>query len=189
MKSRFISISVFASIFALIALTNCGQKDHQNHASHDEGAAHDHEKVEEAKLSLDIDASDYNLELEGTPGMLETYYFLKDALVATDADIAKKAAKLLAEKSEGEIKSAAEKIISSEDVETQRAEFENISKELFEKVKNEGENSEEVYQQYCPMAFDNKGAFWLSKKEEVKNPYFGDKMLNCGYVKETLAAN
>lgn len=35
------------------------------------------------------------------------------------------------------------------------------------------------------MAFDNKGAFWLSEIEEIRNPYFGEAMLNCGEVHET----
>ena len=33
---------------------------------------------------------------------------------------------------------------------------------------------------YCPMAFDNKGAFWVQDDEEILNPYFGSKMINCG---------
>jgi Cu(I)/Ag(I) efflux system membrane fusion protein len=35
------------------------------------------------------------------------------------------------------------------------------------------------------MAFDNKGAFWLSEIEEIRNPYFGKEMLSCGEVIET----
>ena len=45
-----------------------------------------------------------------------------------------------------------------------------------------------LYRQYCPMAFDNKGAHWLSETEAIRNPYFGEKMLSCGQTKETLAA-
>jgi hypothetical protein len=36
------------------------------------------------------------------------------------------------------------------------------------------------------MAFDNKGAHWLSNNPEIKNPYFGKKMLECGEVTDTL---
>jgi len=36
------------------------------------------------------------------------------------------------------------------------------------------------------MAFGNKGADWLSEKDEVLNPYFGDMMLRCGEVKGEL---
>lgn len=44
----------------------------------------------------------------------------------------------------------------------------------------------ELYVEYCPMAFDNKGAVWVSSTKEVRNPYFGEKMLNCGEVKEII---
>jgi hypothetical protein len=36
------------------------------------------------------------------------------------------------------------------------------------------------------MAADGKGASWLSDKREVRNPYYGDKMLTCGSVKESI---
>jgi len=47
----------------------------------------------------------------------------------------------------------------------------------------------EVYKQYCPMALKNKGAFWLANSQEILNPYFGDAMLRCGSVSETLSGN
>ena len=34
------------------------------------------------------------------------------------------------------------------------------------------------------MAFNNEGAYWLSKNENILNPYFGEKMLTCGYTQE-----
>jgi hypothetical protein len=43
-----------------------------------------------------------------------------------------------------------------------------------------------VYVAYCPMANNNEGANWLSNDKEIKNPYFGDKMLRCGSVMETI---
>ena len=43
-----------------------------------------------------------------------------------------------------------------------------------------------VYYQFCPKAFHEKGAFLLSTIIEVRNPYFGDQMLTCGEIKETL---
>jgi hypothetical protein len=36
------------------------------------------------------------------------------------------------------------------------------------------------------MAFNNTGGFWLSDSKTIRNPYFGDKMLTCGQVRETL---
>ena len=37
---------------------------------------------------------------------------------------------------------------------------------------------------FCPMAFDDKGAYWLTSGKEIRNPYFGSKMLKCGKIKE-----
>lgn len=45
-----------------------------------------------------------------------------------------------------------------------------------------------VRKAFCPMAFDNKGAFWLQKDETIANPYFGDAMLRCGEIKGVLSA-
>jgi Cu(I)/Ag(I) efflux system membrane fusion protein len=42
------------------------------------------------------------------------------------------------------------------------------------------------FRQFCPMAMNNKGAFWLSDSEEILNPYFGEAMLTCGNVEEEL---
>lgn len=51
-----------------------------------------------------------------------------------------------------------------------------------------------IYWQECPMAFgEDKPGNWLSKTEAVRNPYlglkdpvYGDKMLNCGGPKDTI---
>jgi len=41
-----------------------------------------------------------------------------------------------------------------------------------------------LYHDHCPMYDNNKGAMWLSETREIRNPYFGDKMMTCGSVKE-----
>ena len=45
---------------------------------------------------------------------------------------------------------------------------------------------EEMYIQRCPMANNNKGATWLSKNKDIKNPYFGEQMLGCGETIDRL---
>jgi hypothetical protein len=71
-------------------------------------------------------------------------------------------------------------------IDHQREHFITLSKNLLAVAKTLKINSETTYLQFCPMANDNKGAYWLSKEQPIKNPYFGKKMLNCGSVKETL---
>jgi hypothetical protein len=38
------------------------------------------------------------------------------------------------------------------------------------------------------MAFENEGASWLQRSKEIRNPYFGARMLRCGEIRETFAA-
>ena len=70
-------------------------------------------------------------------------------------------------------------------VKEQRIYFEGLSSNIYTLAKNT-QTEMDLYQQYCPMAFDNTGAHWISDKEKVFNPYFGDKMLRCGKVTEVI---
>ena len=45
---------------------------------------------------------------------------------------------------------------------------------------------ETLYVQKCPMANSYKGAIWLSTEKEIKNPYYGDEMLSCGSVIDSI---
>ena len=63
--------------------------------------------------------------------------------------------------------------------------FKNLSSRLTNAIEVFGIN-EKVYHQFCPMADNNNGAYWLSKEEKVINPYFGDAMLTCGEVKQVI---
>jgi len=77
--------------------------------------------------------------------------------------------------------------ISSEaDISKQRLAFAAFNDAFYASLKAFGLQQGTVYYQYCPMANGDKGAFWLSNIEEIKNPYFGDEMLKCGETRETL---
>jgi len=84
-----------------------------------------------------------------------------------------------------EVKAAAIAISKTADIKEQRSYFKNLSTQLTNAIEVFGIN-EKVYHQYCPMADNNKGAYWLSKEETVFNPYFGDAMLTCGDVKQVI---
>jgi Cu(I)/Ag(I) efflux system membrane fusion protein len=86
---------------------------------------------------------------------------------------------------EKEIKSAMNAISNSEDIKAQRDHFKHLSSHLIQSIQWFGIN-EKVYVEFCPMADGNKGAYWLSKEEQILNPYFGDAMLKCGEVKQTI---
>ena len=77
-------------------------------------------------------------------------------------------------------------LIAANDIDKQRENFTLLSDQLIETVETFGLNVETVFVAYCPMAFDDKGAYWLSEFEEIRNPYFGDAMLRCGEVKKRI---
>lgn len=70
-------------------------------------------------------------------------------------------------------------------IEHQREHFGMLSTDIYDLIKGFG-TDKLLYKDYCPMAFDKKGAIWLSEVKEIKNPYFGREMPNCGEVKEEL---
>lgn len=86
---------------------------------------------------------------------------------------------------ETEIKSSATSIASSKNIKTQRNHFKHLSSHFINAIQLFGIN-EKVYVEFCPMADNNKGAYWLSQEEKIRNPYFGDAMLKCGEVKQTI---
>ena len=67
----------------------------------------------------------------------------------------------------------------------QREHFDMLSQDMYDMVKV-FKPSRALYQTHCPMYNDKKGASWLSETKEIKNPYYGKKMLDCGMVKEEL---
>ena len=74
----------------------------------------------------------------------------------------------------------------SMDIEKQRGEFAKFNIAFYKSIKAFGLDNVTAYYQYCPMAEKDKGAYWLSETEEIRNPYFGDAMLSCGETRETL---
>jgi hypothetical protein len=75
-------------------------------------------------------------------------------------------------------------ISESNDIAHQREHFATLSDNMFNAIKALKVNSAPVYRTYCPM----KKMYWLSEYAAIKNPYYGNQMLTCGEVKETLSA-
>ncbi len=80
----------------------------------------------------------------------------------------------------------AEAIASYDDIKKQRASFVLFNDTFYKVIKAFGINDRTVYYQFCPMANDGKGAYWLSETEGIRNPYYGDEMLTCGEVREVI---
>ena len=79
-----------------------------------------------------------------------------------------------------------DQIQSSDDIEKQRLSYSDFNDALYAAIKFFGTNGEIIHYQFCPMANGNKGSYWLSATEEIRNPYFGDAMLKCGETKEII---
>jgi len=133
------------------------------------------------------------------------YINLKDALVKEDSkstsvnatsllnNLSKVDMKLLSDNNAhthwmslvGDIESFTTSISKTSDIKEQRDHFKHLSSHLITAVQVFGVK-EKVYVEFCPMADNNNGAYWLSKEEKVINPYFGEVMLTCGEVKQVI---
>lgn len=74
---------------------------------------------------------------------------------------------------------------NAEKIAHQREHFDVLSKDMLDLVKVVKSN-QILYRDHCPMYNDKKGADWLSEVKEIKNPYYGKKMLTCGEMKEEI---
>ncbi|WP_317195095.1 efflux RND transporter periplasmic adaptor subunit [Algoriphagus oliviformis] len=134
----------------------------------------------------------------------EAYFGIKNALVNDDLEGTKKGVSLLSQelskvnmslvKDQAHVqwmnqlnglKEASQKINASPSLEEARKHFSMLSFHILEMTETFGINKDVVYKDYCPMAFGDQGAYWLSEKKDITNPYFGASMLTCGEVKQT----
>jgi hypothetical protein len=79
---------------------------------------------------------------------------------------------------------AVKDVESAADLKSQRIAFSALSDEMAVLVAG-NLKSGMIYKDFCPMAL-GEGAYWLSSEKEIQNPYFGDKMLKCGSIKEVI---
>lgn len=148
-------------------------------------------RTENTKTGLSdmkIDNAALSFESDTAKAVWDAYNSVKNALVASDSEIAKQEAANLAmifSEDNAKLKAMAEGITTAEDLEAQRKAFSQFSNAITSYFKV-SLSTGTLYRQHCPMAFDGKGADWLSKESAIKNPYFGDKMLNCGSVTATI---
>ncbi len=177
-----------------------GEKTADAQPKADAHAGHDMSKMKNTE-----GVSEKGLKAQFAP-VLAAYYGLKDALVADNGKLAAengKAMKMALRKIDtkswtAKERNAYEEVAKKLDtdaehigdnggkIDHQREHFVTLSTNLSTLTKALKINSEPAYLQFCPMANGGKGAFWLSKENKVKNPYYGKSMLTCGSVKETL---
>jgi membrane fusion protein, copper/silver efflux system len=143
---------------------------------------------------------------KGLGELLQQYLALQEALASDDFPSAEKAGENFAsalEKMdmgllEGEahhiwmetldmLNKGAGTVTLAKGLETARKGFEPLSIGMTMAVEQLGvEIQGPVFELFCPMVFDFKGAAWLQQDEDIRNPYFGAMMYTCGEVKRQL---
>lgn len=77
----------------------------------------------------------------------------------------------------------------AEDIEGSRQSFFHLSNRMIELHETFGHaDADDYFLTYCPMAMDNKGAYWLQTVDTVYNSFYGAMMLRCGEIKKPLPA-
>ncbi len=116
--------------------------------------------------------------------VFQNYLHLRTALVNSDAGEASKVAAAMTtslEDERPELNALAQRIADSQDIDQQREVFAALSTAI-EPLFTEGIKGGTFYKMHCPMARDGAGADWFSEVKEVRNPFYGEKMLTCGSV-------
>ncbi|MFU8813294.1 MAG: efflux RND transporter periplasmic adaptor subunit [Balneolaceae bacterium] len=166
---------------------------------------HDHEEMESQQQRNNHDHSD---AIDGATddfreefkALLAHYLDGKEALFESDTEAVNKAFQQAAEKlgsigmhrMEGDahvrwmgqyeaIEGHLNQITETENMESRREGFSLLSQVLIEAVNNYAVPGV-VYHQYCPM----EDANWLSRNEQIQNPYAPGTMPNCGEVIERI---
>ncbi len=169
---------------ALIVFASCGGNA-SNQAEENQHAADS-----TAVMTTPATAS-VTLKNDALNAVFEHYEKLTEALVKGDAAAAKISAAAIetgapAADPSGKLGESAKAIGAASDIKAQRDAYSVLNHTFIQLAKTSGVSGGELYVEFCPMALDNKGAQWLSRSKEIRNPYFGDEMLNCGSVEETL---
>lgn len=169
---------------AALLLAACGNSQQPAKETGHEG--HNHGAEEAPATTAAVKLKDDKLN-----AVYQHYIHLTNALVSGDAAEAKIAGNAIetgAKAVDGGNKIAedAAKIVAAADINAQRTAYSSLSNEMITLVKKSGLSSGELYVDFCPMALNDKGGYWISAAKDIKNPYFGDQMLTCGEVKETL---
>ena len=180
---------ILSSIIAAGTLTSCGSGNNK-------------EQAKDTTSTVNAQAS---TSKNSTQEILDSYFKLKNALTEDNATDAASAGndviKALGAFDKGSLnetqakeyteihedgKEHAEHIgANAGNIKHQREHFEMLSKDVYDLVKLVG-GGQKLYVDNCSMYNNNKGANWISETKEIKNPYLGKAMLECGTVKEEL---
>lgn len=194
MKNLIIPFFATALVFSA-----CNAKSDKTNIGQDTATATE-TRSDTAKQTTSVKPQDFSIK-----EMLSNYLKLKNALTRDDGKTAAEAGKAIVVNLQGlnannlpadqkqtvldiadDAKEHAEHIgDNAGKLEHQREHFAILSKDINDLLKT-FPAGQKLYQDFCPMYNDGKGAIWLSETKEIKNPYYGNKMLTCGSMKKEL---
>lgn len=205
MKSSRNTIVILFALAAFVFARCSGEKKETASDAVSTEANHEHESHDAAAAAAKPEYAVDQVFQSQIGELFSSYLALKEAFVATDAAkvkseaaksgeaLAKVDMKLVSDQAHtdwmayhAELTGSLKQIESESDIEKQREHFSNLSNSMYKVIKAYGLGGVTAYYEFCPMAFNDQGAYWLSDTEKIRNPYFGDKMLSCGSVQETL---
>jgi hypothetical protein len=211
MRKSKVTTSIMAIALVTLTATSCkdAKKEHNNEDGHhsEMGSGEDHheegmETGDDAAMESN-DMMDSGQTSSKSDMLVANYLELKDALVADNKDgAAKVGAKMVSNfnsfdtssfssDQQKELKDIVEDAkehaehISKSPIDHQREHFDVLSKDMIDLITITG-TEKTLYQDFCPMYNNNKGAQWLSADKEIKNPYYGSKMMTCGSVQKQI---
>lgn len=180
-------------LFLSFSLTNCGPSDREQ--------AQQEQRAEQLQSQMIQTTPEFDYKLTE---ILNAYFDLKDAFVESDADQSKEISQSLISISEGvntsglnqpseeiwaslkdSIEEQSNQIYMQDNVVDQRYHFESLSEAMITLVETYQPVDYEIYHHSCPMVRDGS-ADWLSREEQIKNPYHGESMINCGETIQRL---
>ncbi len=163
----------------LLVMTACGEEKKKEPMAPDASAVTEINEDATVMVSFNDDA---------TGKVFHGYLAIKTALTKTDVEGTKAAAKKLAAnlgENPMDLKGVAQEMANTKDIGKQRELFATLTSKVEQLFKDQLAQGT-IYKQFCPMAFNNTGGYWFSEVSEIRNPYYGDMMLTCGAVKETI---
>ncbi len=202
MKKLILLISIVTA-FAIVSCNSNNQSATENHSitNHDSTMPMQDNKMMDENIKMvsatfpavDAGTSTYMKTL------LQKYLGIKNALIDGNSDKAASSSAAIYEFMKGfdksllttdqkkvyddiesDLKEHAEHISKSK-INHQREHFAMMSKDMYDMVKAFGAGMT-LYHDHCPMFKD--GSMWLSESKDIRNPYYGQKMMDCGSVEE-----
>jgi Cu(I)/Ag(I) efflux system membrane fusion protein len=178
-----------------LALAACGGSDKK---------AKEQQNQPQGPLGKSANSEAFNRSFEK---LMADYYTLKDNFIAEkDSGIAQSARSLMISADSLRLKelkadttiietaqtytlgisSEIKGLLGEKNMDGKRKSFQVLSDQLYDLIRTVQYDRAIVYHDYCPMAFNDQGANWLSNSSEIRNPYIPKKMITCGEVKDSI---